>query len=571
MVFNSYFFIFIYLPILLIGWFGLNRVNRRTADVFLIGMSLWFYGCFGWAALTVLLISIGMNYVLGRGIEGRRGRLAAGVIANLVLLAWFKYATDLISSAAEAAGTDTSALPTFLTLAMPVGLSFYTFTQISYLIDRYRGEAAQEAFLSYALYASYFPKLVEGPITRYEEIASQFRDETRRKFCAEHFTRGLILLVLGMGKKVLIADVLSPAVSHGLSSAYYLDTLSVIVTMLGYALQLYMDFSGFCDMAMGISWMLNIDLPLNFDAPLRSTSYTDFWRRWHMTLNRFFTQYIYIPLGGSRRGVARTFRNTVLVFLLSGIWHGTGATYLAWGAVNGVLVFLGSRYRKYTAQKKSSVTADAGASRTAAAGRSSVSAVSALTDAGAAIHANETSASPAATESGGSAGANDDTGRSSLQPTPADSAACRDSGRISRRHMLSDGLRRVRTIALFLLTLILFGASSLNEAFVIFRQLFVPRFPGWLYRMAGQLDTAEFWVINKAVSLLAPQLADPAALAELLLVMLIALVLVLQPRTAVQTARTMKLTPRNAVLIALLAVWCITSMSGVSTYIYFQF
>ena len=503
MVFNSWFFIFVYLPVLLLGRFGLNRVNHRAADVFLIGMSLWFYGCFGWENLAVLLVSIVMNYTIGCRIEGKRWLLAAGIAANLVLLSWFKYAADVITAAGEFAGTDSSLLPAFMTLALPVGLSFYTFTQISYLIDRCRAEIAQDSFLIYVLYASYFPKLIEGPITRYEEITSQLKDDSLRRFDAENFTRGLILFIFGLGKKVLIADVLSPSVTYALESVYYLDTLSVIVTMTGYILQLYMDFSGFCDMAMGISRMLNIRLPLNFDAPLRSVSYSDLWHRWHMSLNRFFTRYIYIPLGGSRRGTLWTFVNTILVFLLSGLWHGTGANYLVWGAVCGLLVFLSNRYEK--------------------------------------MH-------PA-----------------NLRPT------VRESGTGRHPFLQDPGWKRLRTIVIFALSMTFFAASSLNDALIMFRQLLVPRFPGWLYRMAGQLDASEFWVINKAISLLLPSLENPAALAELLLVITAALILVLQPKTAAMISESITLSTRNAVLIGILAVWCLTSLSGVSTFMYFQY
>ena len=529
MVFNSYFFILIYLPILLIGWFGLNRWNRRAAEVFLIAMSLWFYGCFGPACLAVLILSILMNYLFGRDLEGRKGRMIAGVVCNLLLLGWFKYVTPAVSSSLP----DASALPTFLTLSLPIGLSFYTFTQISYLVDRYRGEVPQEGFLRYVLYASYFPKLAEGPITRYEEVMSQFRDEAGRKVNPDNVTRGLVLFILGMSKKLLIADTLAPAASHGFESVYYLDTLSVIVTVLCYTLQLYFDFSGFCEMAMGISQMLNIRLPVNFDAPFRAFSYSELWRRWHATLSRFFTQYVYIPLGGSRKGTARTCLHILIVFMLSGLWHGTGWTYLAWGLLTGILVIGSRRYGRW---------------------HNNASALSSVTLTG-----------PGARRAGNpEAAAKDAAGRKPEDPGAArETGGWREKGRIL--------WRRVRILSVFALSMIIFGASSLGDSAVMLRQLFVPRFPGWLYRMAGQVDVSEFWLVNKAVSLLFPALENPAALAELLLVMCIALILIFQKKTAVQISQSMAFTTRNAVLIGILAVWCLSSLSGVSTYVYFQF
>ena len=483
MVFDSFFFIFIFLPILLVGWFGLNRVSGRAAELFLIGMSLWFYGCFGAACLAVLLVSIAINYLFGRFVTRRRGCLAAGIAANLLLLSWFKYGTPFISSAAS----DAESLPTFLTLSLPVGLSFYTFTQITYLIDRYRGSIPQETFLSYVLYASYFPKLSEGPITCYEEIMSQLRDPALRTINTENILRGFLLFFLGMGKKLLLADTVAPAATHGFASVYYLDTLSVIVTLCCYVLQLYFDFAGFCDMAMGVSLMLNIRLPLNFDAPFRAASFSDFWKRWHMTLTRFFTRNVYIPLGGSRKGTVRTWIHILIVFVLSALWHGTGLTYLAWGVLTGLLVILSRQWQRQG------------------------------------------------------------TGRGPV------------------------ALRRIWIFILFSLTLIFFGAPNLESSFVMLRQLFVLRFPGWLYRLAGQLDPAEFWLVNKAVSQLAPSLSSPVALVELLLVLAVCFVLIYQGKTALQLAQSAKLNTKTAILMGMLAVWCMTSLSGVSTYLYLQF
>lgn len=485
MIFNSFFFILVFLPLAVTGWFVLNRKNRSLADWFLIGMSLWFYGCFSPWYLVILAVSAGLNYGLGQRLEGRRGRLFAGVVLNLLLLGWFKYVTPELSSVPA----ENTLLQSLVSIGLPVGLSFYTFSQISYLIDRYRGEIRQDGLRQYLLCLTYFPKIVEGPITRYGEMAEQFQDPKRRSISWEKLTRGILLFTFGLGKKLLIADVLAGAAAFGIQSAYYLDTLSVLLAMTCYALQLYFDFSGFCDMAMGISWMLNIDLPLNFDAPFQAESFPEFWKRWHMTLTRFFTRYVYIPLGGSRKGSVRTFLNVMAVFVLSALWHGIGWNYLLWGLLSGLLVAVGNLLGKSFVWQ----------------------------------------------------------------------------GEIAREG------KRLGTSALFLLTLVFFGAGDLRQSLAILRNLFRPLWPGWLYRMAGQLEVPEFWLVNKLAGVAAPGLKNPLLLAELLLILGAAILLLHARRTAQKLAESMKLSRRNAVLARILLIWCLCSMSGVSTYLYFKF
>lgn len=511
MVFNSYLFICIYLPVCTAGWFLLNRVSHRAADWFLIAMGVWFYGCFGLPYLAVLGASCLFNYAVGRRLQGRglpaaeagenngaaadgtgdagrqhgrgidgRGILASGIAGNLLFLGWFKYLAPELSG--------------FAAVGLPVGLSFYTFSLISYLIEKYRGETAGESVREYLLYVTYFPKIIQGPITCYEEVAAQFRDPGKRVFCRESCARGLSLFIMGMAKKLLIADVLAGPASYGIQSAYYLDTLSVLAAFGCYAMQLYMDFSGYCDMAMGLSRMLNIELPLNFDAPFQAESFPEFWKRWHMTLTRFFTRYVYIPLGGSRRGRARACRNVMIVFLLSALWHGLGGTYLVWGLLSGAFVVACNLHQR----------ARTGPER----------------------------------KLGG---------------------------------VFSTFLCRTKVFLLFLLTLVFFGAPSLACSGAVLRRLLVPTYPGWLYRMAAKMDAPEFWLLNKLVSAAAPGLADAVRLAELLLMLGLALFLVNARRTAVELSGAMALSRRNAVCMGLLLVLCLCSVSGVSTYLYFQF
>lgn len=510
MIFNSFFFILIFLPATVAGWFLLNRKSFSAAEWFLIGMSLCFYGCFSPWYLVILAVSAAVNYGLGNKAEGRKGRLFAGILLNLVLLGWFKYVTPELSQVP----VENTLLGSLISIGFPVGLSFYTFSQISYLIDSYRGEVSRECFRRYFLQLSYFPKIVEGPITRYEEIASQFREEQKRKFSPENTARGILLFTFGLGKKLLIADVLAGAASFGIQSAYYLDTLSVILTMACYALQLYFDFAGFCDMAMGISWMLNIDLPVNFDAPFQAESFPEFWKRWHMTLTRFFTKYVYIPLGGSRKGSVRTFLNVMAVFVLSALWHGIGWNYLIWGVLSGLMVAAGNLLARHV--KKHS---------------------------GAGEKVSVTNQKESAAQ----------TGKRSFPEV-----------------LIREG-KRLRTTALFLVTLVFFGAENPAMSLAILRNLFRPLWPGWLYRMAGQLNVPEFWLWNKLAGAAAPGLKNPLLLAELLLILGAAVFLLHAGRTARKLAQTMKLSRRNAVFAGILLVWCLCSMSGVSTYLYFKF
>jgi alginate O-acetyltransferase complex protein AlgI len=338
MGFNSFTFILLFLPALLAGWYLLNKLEKFTvADVFLCLMSLYFYYTFGATFLIILLVSMAGNYLLSFLIEktGAKKLLkVVGVLFNLALLFYFKYLGFFV----ENINAVTGAALTTRQILMPIGISFFTFGQISFIVDRANDDAPHYSFLKYAMYTVFFPKLIQGPIAFHKEMISQFEDRSLRRFDADSFARGLMAFIIGLGKKVLLADNLSKVVVYGFHYTYYLDTITVIMVMLAYTFQIYLDFSGYCDMASGVSMMLNFKIPDNFNSPFKAASCKELWQRWHMTLSRFFIKYVYIPLGGSRKGKLRTIINVLIVFVLSGLWHGAGWTYICWGLMQGLLV-----------------------------------------------------------------------------------------------------------------------------------------------------------------------------------------------------------------------------------------
>ncbi len=349
MGFNSFTFILLFLPILLAGWSILNKLQRYTlADVFLTAMSLYFYYTFGAKFLAVLGVSVAGNYLLSTLLQIYEKKSASkagavntgikviGVLFNLFLLFYFKYLVFFTENLSALTGA------TFTTkeILMPIGISFFTFGQISFIVDRANGRAPHYSFLKYLMFTAYFPKLIQGPIAFHKEMIDQFEDKGRRNFDSDRMARGIMSFIIGLSKKVLLADNLAKAVSYGFHYTYYLDTLTVIAVMLAYTFEIYLDFSGYCDMANGVSMMLGFELPTNFNSPFKAATSKELWQRWHMTLSRFFIKYVYIPLGGSRKGKARTIINVLIVFVLSGLWHGAGWTYVCWGLMQGILVVM---------------------------------------------------------------------------------------------------------------------------------------------------------------------------------------------------------------------------------------
>ncbi|MCM1134046.1 MAG: MBOAT family protein [Clostridium sp.] len=338
MLFNSYFFIFLFLPLAIICYYGLNHINKPKAVLFfLTAVSFWFCGYNNIQYLAILLVSILVNYGFIRGVRFSSGRrkklfLAADIVLNIGVLFYFKYCNFFIQNIN---GIFHKEIP-LLNLFLPIGISFYTFQQLSYVIDAYRGECENYSFLQYVLFISFFPKLTQGPIVYHKDLLPQLQETKCARIDFENLCRGLYAFSLGLAKKVLLADNFARIVNAGYTDIPHLNSPTAFLVMVGYSLQIYFDFSGYCDMAYGVCYMLGIKLPLNFNSPYKAQSISDFWDRWHITLTKFFTRYVYIPLGGSRKGTVKTYVNILIVFLLSGLWHGANWTFILWGLMHGI-------------------------------------------------------------------------------------------------------------------------------------------------------------------------------------------------------------------------------------------
>ena len=350
MLFNSYIFILLFFPLCLVGYYGLNKIKKHNiAMVFLWGMSLWFYGYFNPGYLLIIISSILLNFaiykILGRLSDKKIKKLClvAGLAANIAILGYFKYTDFFISTLNSVAKTDFN----LINVVLPLGISFFTFQQLSFVIDSYKGEVGNYSFIEYACFVTYFPQLIAGPIVTHDELVPQFKDMSKKSISWDNFSRGLFIFVLGMTKKVMVADMFGNAVNVGFADINGLNSTSAVIVMLAYTIQIYFDFSGYCDMAIGLGKMMNFDLPLNFNSPYKALTITEFWDRWHMTLTRFFTKYVYIPLGGSRKGAVRTYVNVMLVFLISGFWHGASWTFVLWGVLHGVFNVITRMFKKY--------------------------------------------------------------------------------------------------------------------------------------------------------------------------------------------------------------------------------
>lgn len=541
MVFNSFPFLFAYLPVVLIAfWVSRRYLETKWADLCLIVASLIFYGWNYPKCLPVLLGSLIVNYVWGcllykdltkepkttkkkiagktvektgselnNSVRKRKCILGAGIVLNVAVLCFFKYAR---------------LLPAFQGMEVDApGISFFTFTQIAFLVETYRGNIVPMGMREYGLYVSFFPKLMQGPIMLPEDFQAQRGDEkateehkkrTRAVFKNfalrstqtkdewwEKLLRNVILISLGLFKKVILADTLGQAVATGFENVSALNAIDAWVVMLSYTLQLYFDFSGYCDIAMGVAAFFGYDLPLNFDSPYKAVNIMDFWKRWHKTLTDFLTKYVYIPLGGNRKGTFRMYVNFLIVFFVSGIWHGAGWQFVVWGMMHGVLYVI----------------------TRAVSGR----------------------------------------GKDNNVRTEA------DSGRIHRMlRGLSHGVCVLLTFLYVNVAWVFFRASSVKEG-VRFLHRLVRGGAGKVSRtIAEAFNLDEFWYVIKVFHV---DRSSNSYFYVMVLFLIVCLLLIWVTPNAVQIAKKCKLNVGMILLAAVLFVWSVISFSGVSTFLYFNF
>lgn len=523
MLFNSYIFVFVFFPICLIGYYGLLK-NRKpeAARVFLTAMSLWFYGYFNLSYLLIMVCSIAGNYLFHRLLSGeslclrrekgknaakggteregagglpvsRRAVMILAVALNLSVLFYYKYFDFFLDTMNASFGTDF----VLRGILLPLGISFFTFQQISFIVDTYRGEVADCSLSEYALFVSFFPQLIAGPIVNHSEMLPQFRAFGKKEADWERIASGLALFVLGLSKKALLADTFGAGVDYGYQNMAVLGRADACLVILFYALQLYFDFSGYCDMAVGIGRMLGIEIPVNFNSPYKAVNIVDFWKRWHITLNRFFTKYVYITLGGNRRGRARMYVNLLIVFFLSGLWHGAGWNFIVWGMMHGVLYVITRFWQGRAAQK------------------------------------------------------NDRAGQGVL-------VGCKIMTIVSQ----------IATFLYVSVAWVYFRAENIGQANALLRTAFGGEVKRISMDLAECLRPDEFWYVIKVLHL------DNLSFSRYILMFVIlaaGLYLSMAGRNANERVARLKYGPVSAAVLVVLAVWCILSFSGVSTFLYFNF
>ncbi len=513
MLFNSYIFVLVFLPIAVTIYRLLSKNGRASlSKLFLLAMSVWFYMAGEPLDMIVLAISILINFILcslvtdnGKRSQGfRKGFLALGICLNVVSLLYFKYTGFLCVALNDIQKPE---IPyDFKAVLAPLGISFFTFSQISFLVDTYREGSISDKLnlpadpekgkkntltrlLDHALYISFFPKISIGPIATGKEIIPEFyKKAPDKEVFYDNLAKGLVLFTLGLSKKVLLADNLGEFVDWGYSNLHAVDTLIVFIMVIGYTLQIYFDFSGCCDMAMGVCRMFGMELPVNFDSPYKAVSLNEFWKRWHITLTSFFRKYVYFPLGGSRRGTFRTYLNIMIIFLISGLWHGANYTFLIWGALHGIGMCLSK-------------------------------ALSGIT--------------------------------------------------VKLPRVIRFGI----TFIYLNLTWVFFRARTVSEALFVLHKLFEFQFFP-MGRNAGYVATVtpvEFQLFQWLFSLQYPDLTKYTGLGIIFMIIIIAFVLATMVKNPVEQVRELKLTKGRLAGTIILLVWSIISLSNISVFIYNNF
>jgi alginate O-acetyltransferase complex protein AlgI len=349
MLFNSYEFLFAYLPVVFLGYFFLAPKSTKVAAQWLAIASLFFYGWWNPKYVALLLGSIGFNFLAGiliaKNASQPKGKLllTVAVVANLLLLAVYKYANFFVASVSSLGSIYRPLDISLPDLVLPLGISFFTFTQIAFLVDVYRGKAREFNLTHYVLFVTWFPHLVAGPVLHHKQMMPQFSLPQTYRPNLGSIAVGLTIFSIGLFKKVVLADqfaLYANPVFNAAQNGSEIAFLEAWTGALTYSLQLYFDFSGYSDMAIGLSRIFNIKLPLNFNSPYKAPNIIEFWRRWHMTLSAFLRDYLYLPLGGNRKGTTRRYCNLMTTMVLGGLWHGAGWNFVLWGFMHGVYLII---------------------------------------------------------------------------------------------------------------------------------------------------------------------------------------------------------------------------------------
>ncbi len=529
MLFNSYSFMLAFLPVFIIGYYLIKRACRdheklmKLLQGWTVAGSLVFYAFFGYQNAVVFAISIlwninvinvmRVNKVKTAKVENDSENskcanadnsvdkdtpkiadsgkvwLFAGILVNVALLLFFKFGGTFF----------------------PVAISFYTFNQISYLVDYYRGDVGEFKPLEYLTYIMFFPKLLQGPLMGYGDFVKELKKSAKAKFDYENILRALLLISLGMFKKVILADTMGTAVNYGYENLASLGSLEAILTAVFYSFQLYFDFSGYCDVAAGICMMMGFDLCLNFDSPYKAVNIIDFWKRWHITLTKFFTKYVYIPLGGNRKGEVRTYVNFMIIFLLSGLWHGSGWTFIVWGAMHGILYVITRIYAKTT-------------------GKNIV--------------------------------------KSAVEEKSTQSIASREIKSVHVTHVISKVLKTVFTFAYVTAAWVFFRAETLSDAILLFTRMFTGGKKPIAISMAASFQLDELWYIIKVTPIMKLSFAWDICLWMFLIG---STVVIFFGKNAITYAKECKISLKTTLLTILLLAWTIVSFAGVSTFLYMNF
>ncbi len=355
MLFNSYEFLFAFLPLVFLLFFALGKKNHQAAAAFLGFASLIFYAWFSIKALPILIGSIIINYLFGLKISILREKawLSIAIIFNLSLLSFFKYANFFIDNANFF--LDSLQQISALDIALPIGISFFTFTQIAFLVDCYLGKVKEKNFTHYLLFVTYFPHLIAGPVLHHNQMMPQFAKKETYSLDYEKVSLGILIFTIGLAKKILIANPLgeySDSFFNGIDATSSPSFANAWLGTLAYTFQIYFDFSGYTDMAIGISLLFGINLPINFNSPYQATNIIEFWRRWHISLSNFLRDYIYIPLGGNKNNSSQRYINLMITMILGGFWHGANWTFILWGLAHGLLLSWNHYWRSLDISQK---------------------------------------------------------------------------------------------------------------------------------------------------------------------------------------------------------------------------